>query len=201
MNCCCLLLNISSPSFLKTEFQLFLQYQLDGQGNCYYEFELNGDITYIRWIPDDGGQWILEDKSTNTVYYYFPSENVCPVSTLEDWEPTEAAFPITYLYISATACENPEIDIPTIEVPNPNCNEPIPCKYINLLKKQKAALALDVAANKPYEVLGLKGCEENWNNLLMRHLIIDALKCVPQGVYSEATENCLINKLTETCNC
>jgi len=200
MNCCCLLLNIGTPLF-KSEFQLFLQYQLDEEGNCYYEFPLGDGTIVIRWIAEEGGQWIMEDKDTNVLYYYFPSEYVCPASTLENWEPTEAAFPLSMFYLSATACENPEIDIPSIEVPNPNCNEPIPCKYINLLKKQKAALALDVAANKPYEVLGLKGCEENWNNLLMRHLIIDALKCVPQGVYSEATENCLINKLTETCNC
>jgi len=186
-------------------FQLFLQPNLDDNGSCFYEFIVEG-IPVLIYI--DSSNWIFSADNINL--YSLPiseTNNECPQSELSDWTPFLGAEnplpPITSMFLSQVACEDEpqDVDIPIPVTPASNCNEPFSCKFVNLLKKQKRALAVDIAANRNYEVFGLKECDKNWNNLFMRYLIIDALECVPQGVYSEATENCLINKLTENCNC
>lgn len=211
--CCCLLLNIEftvgvEPDVQSYVTQLLLEPEFNEQGECFYTINL--PITppppspfVLSWgIVKKTEGWAI--SINNEDLYVFESEYVCPISTLEDWESLQGEdpiFEITSLFISPVSCEDPEIDVPDIIVPDPNCDEPYACRFTNLLKKQKYALSVDIASNSKNQVFGLKGCEENWNNLFMRHLIIDALKCIPQGVYSEATENCLINKLTENCNC
>lgn len=207
--CCCFLLNIEYK-ILGEEFvvQLLLEPQYDESGQCYYDIQLpvpsfSIDLV-LSWgtIKKEDEGWAISLDGEDV--YVFESDYVCPISTLENWEYVGGGISeleITSLYISPIECTNPEIDVPVIQVPDPNCDEPFSCKFVNLLKKQKAALALDIAANRNHEMFGLKGCADNWNNLFMRSLIIDALQCVPYGVYSEATENCLINKLTENCNC
>lgn len=207
--CCCLLLNAeyTYDGQNYSILNLLLEPQFDDNGNCFYEIEAALPSTAVpailSWgtvVKEDVG-WTLSFNGEDV--YFFGSDYVCPLSSTSDWAQISPTSPIDLdsVYISPIDCTEPDIDIPDLDIPDPNCNEPFSCKFVNLLKKQRASLAVDVAGNSNYEVFGLKGCEENWNNLFMRSLIIDALECVPQAVYSEATENCLINKLTETCNC
>lgn len=137
--------------------------------------------------------WVIKDESGNILYYLPVSCEECPESELSDWISTgfcDAEFSITSLDIKQVDCYEDE-----------KCYEAFSCKFANLIKKQKMSLALDIAKIKDQEVFGLKGCDENWNNIFMRYLIMDAIQCTPYGVYSESTENCLINKLSENCNC
>ena len=219
MSCCCILLNIeTTPPNLarkakKGEFgrgpsSPFYQWSIQPIPDkitdlCTYPFNIGEDYYVISWVNEEGGQWQIKTEY-GVVLYYFPSEYVCPVSDLGDWSMTPDGgdlFPITSLFISETTCNDPEIDIPTEGNHVLNCDEYFSCKFVNLLKKQKAVLSDDISKIKNYQVFGLKGCHEKWENIFMRHLIMDALKCSPYGVYSEDTENCLINRLTENCNC
>jgi hypothetical protein len=208
MSCCCILLNVEIVPFKGDDFsfQWSIEPEIDPKTDlCYYSFSFEGDIFYIVWVPTeiDGGRWQIQD-SLGTVLYYLPSAYVCPVSNLNDWIMTPEGgefFTLVSLFISETACSDPEIDIPTEGNHILNCDEYFSCKFVNLLKKQKAVLSDDISKIKNYQVFGLKGCHEKWENIFMRHLIMDALKCSPYGVYSEDTENCLINRLTENCNC
>ena len=217
MSCCCILLNVEvvppsgarmekGPKPFNPSIQWSIEPDIDPETElCYYKFSFEKDIFFIVWVPTeiDGGQWQITDID-GVVLYYLPSEYVCPVSSLGDWSMTPEGgdnFPIDSLFISETACSDPEIDIPTEGNHILNCDEYFSCKFVNLLKKQKAVLSDDISKIKNHQVFGLKGCNEKWENIFMRHLIMDALKCSPYGVYSEDTENCLINRLTENCNC
>lgn len=217
MSCCCILLNVEvvppsgarmekGPKPFNPSIQWSIKPDVDPETElCYYQFSFEEDIFFIVWVPTeiDGGRWQIQD-SLGTVLYYLPSAYVCPVSNLNDWITTPEGgefFTLVSLFISETACSDPEIDIPTEGNNILNCDEYFSCKFVNLLKKQKAVLSDDISKIKNYQVFGLKGCHEKWENIFMRHLIMDALKCSPYGVYSEDTENCLINRLTENCNC
>lgn len=212
MSCCCIIVNITSPDLLRItkqpNAQWFLTPIIGEDGLCYYEIVItdpggNEFIFTLIWTNADGGQWNFVNNDTGNTLYYFPSEYTCPVSEFSQWVPTEfsSEFTLTDLYIAEVSCDEPEVTEPTEGNNIPNYDEFFSCKYTNLLKKKRADLALDVAANRNHEMFGLKGCEENWNNLYMRYLIIDALQCSPYGVYSEETERCLIGKLNENCNC
>lgn len=219
MNCCCILLNIEFPTPLLKGFpgegdfikpianpsaQWFIEPEEDEEtGLCNYSFIVGKDKYIILWSNDDSGQWQITDID-GVVLYYLPSEYVCPVSSLGDWFMTPEgaeSFTLISLFISETSCSDPVIDIPTEGNHILNCDEYFSCKFVNLIKKQKAVLSNDISKIKNYQVFDLKGCNDKWENIFMKHLIIDALKCSPYGVYSEDTENCLINKLTENCNC
>ena len=215
MSCCCILLNveIAPPSEAKKErgpepFNPSLQWSIQPipdkiTGLCTYPFNIGEDYYVISWVNEEGGQWQIKTEY-GIVLYYLPSEYACPISNLGDWSMTPEGgdlFPIVSLFISETTCKDPEIDIPTEGNHILNCDEYFSCKFVNLVKKQKAVLSDDISKIKNYQVFGLKGCHEKWENIFMRHLIMDALKCSPYGVYSEDTENCLINRLTENCNC
>jgi len=139
--------------------------------------------------------WYIKDEITGVILYYLPlGDDGCPVSEFTDWIPTglgNGSLVLNDLKITKRDCyDTPE-----------KCYEAFSCKFTNLIKKNKLQLSLDIASNRNHEMFGLKGCEENWNNIFMRYLIMDVLECSPYGFYSESTENCLINKLSENCNC
>ena len=215
MSCCCILLNIETapPSVARKEkgrepsnpsYQWFIEPEADKiTGLCIYPFNIGESRYILSWTDADGGQWQITDEY-GLLLHWFVSEYVCPVSTLSEWSSTpdgDFLLPLDSLFISETACSDPEIDIPTEGNHILNCDEYFSCKFVNLLKKQKAVLSDDISKIKNHQVFGLIGCNEKWENIFMRHLIMDALKCSPYGVYSEDTENCLINRLTENCNC
>ena len=145
-------------------------------------------------MPTEVKNWVIKDDSGNILYYLPISCDECPESGLSDWISTgqcDAEFSIESLKITQVDCYDDE----------QKCYEAFSCKFANLIKKQKMSLAKDIAKNRDKEVFDLKGCDDNWNNIFMRYLIMDAIQCSPYGYYSESTENCLINKLSENCNC
>ena len=54
---------------------------------------------------------------------------------------------------------------------------------------------------KTAEVYGLKECNDGWENIYKKYLIIKALECCPYDEYSLDDEKCLIGHLTDNCNC
>lgn len=147
---------------------------------------------------------LVYDISVSTWFLYLDTEIVasyvgldenCPQSYSSEWNIITVLNFEFILY--AIECDMNNDDIPA-DVEPINCD--IPCSNSNLLKKQKSALSRDIADISKREIFGLK-CGDNWENIFMRSLIIDALSCIPYGVYSKDTEACLISKLTDKCNC
>lgn len=87
------------------------------------------------------------------------------------------------------------------EVNIPICDEVFPCKYGNLLKKQKSILAKEIAAIKNFEIFGVGSCDVSWDVIFAKSLIIEALECLPYGLYTQDEERCLIGQLIDNCNC
>ena len=144
------------------------------------------------------GFWQMADMSNpSNIYFVSSVSSDCPESTAsESWDEL-VKFPYSDFIIYSIDCDANNNDIPA-DVEPINCD--VPCSNGNLLKKQKSSLSKDIADISKREVFGLK-CSDNWENIFMRSLIIDALSCIPYGVYSKDTEACLISKLTDKCNC
>jgi len=137
--------------------------------------------------------WEMYDGLT-LIAFYNTSNSYCPEAPEDDWDIVLGRFKFI-LY--AKECNPNNNDIPA-DVDPINCD--VPCTNGNLLKKQKASLSNDIADISKREVFGLK-CNDNWENIFMRSLIIDALSCLPYGFYSKDEEQCLIGNLTDKCNC
>jgi hypothetical protein len=73
-------------------------------------------------------------------------------------------------------------------------------RFSNFIKKKKYELVDDIDAIRPKELFGLK-CGPEWSTLFKHHLIMDVLHCLPYGVLCEESEQCLMNNLSENCNC
>lgn len=145
------------------------------------------------------GFWTIVDESNPSNVYFtsFYSSN-CPDSIFDGvWTKTDVVFMYDTFVIYRVPCEVGDNDIPA-DVDPPYCD--VPCRNGNFLKKQKAILGKNIADISKREVFGLK-CEDNWEHIFMKSLIIDGLSCLPYGVYSEDEEACLIGKLTDKCNC
>lgn len=152
-------------------------------------------VTLLLSIVD--GVWQIADMSNpENIYSVSNISSDCPESiSFESWVNVPRL--ILDFIIYRIECDINNNDIPA-DVEPINCD--IPCSNGNLLKKQKSALSKDIADISKREIFGLK-CGDNWENIFMRSLIIDALSCIPYGVYSKDTEACLISKLTDKCNC
>jgi len=152
-------------------------------------------VTLLLSIVD--GVWQMADMSNPSIVYFVSNISFdCPESIYsESW--VNVSRLIADFIIYRIECDINNNDIPA-DVEPINCD--IPCTNGNLLKKQKASLANDIADISKREVFGLK-CNDNWENIFMRSLIIDALSCLPYGIYSKDEEQCLIGNLTDNCNC
>jgi hypothetical protein len=73
-------------------------------------------------------------------------------------------------------------------------------RFSNFIKKKKYELVEDIDTIRPKELFGLK-CGPEWSTLFKHHLIMDVLHCLPYGVLCEESEQCLMNNLSENCNC
>ena len=161
-------------------------------------------INYTFFYSYANAYSFVYDELTATWFFYLGASLIasyegldanCPQSYGYDWT-YEGRLEFDFI-LYAVECDINNDDIPA-DVEPLYCD--IPCTNGNLLKKQKSALSKDIADISKREVFGLK-CGDNWENIFMRSLIIDALSCVPYGVYSKDTEACLISKLTDKCNC
>lgn len=70
----------------------------------------------------------------------------------------------------------------------------------NLLKKKKLIFVKEIASIRNKELFGLK-CGTDWEDLYKKHLIFDVLWCLPYNSICDEDQQCLINKLSENCNC
>lgn len=146
----------------------------------------------------DGVWKIVDESNVNNVYFTSSFSDDCPESVFNGiWTKSELEFIYDTFIIYRIPCEVSNNDIPA-DVDPLYCD--VPCKNGNFLKKQKAILGKNIADISKREVFGLK-CEDNWEHIFMKSLIIDGLSCLPYGVYSEDEEACLIGKLTDKCNC
>lgn len=153
---------------------------------------------FILLLSIVDGFWQMADMSNPAdVYFTSTISSDCPESISADSWTNIKIFPYLNFIIYRIECEIENDDVPA-DIEPIDCN--VPCVNSNLLKKQKSALSKDIADISKREVFGLK-CSDNWENIFMRSLIIDALSCIPYGVYSKDTEACLISKLIDKCNC
>lgn len=162
--------------------------------------ELAGGSIYIKYNPVTQS-WELwsQSKVLAVISTTFPGQisDICPVSSANDW----IQFPENELLLLGINPCPEDVYVPEIGNAGEEICEPYaPCRNKNLLSKSAVQLSKDIASISKREVFGFN-CEDAWNNIFMRSLIIDALNCLPYGTYSQEVEQCLIGKLTDKCNC
>ena len=170
-------------------------------GKSYYTwYDETLDVNFqLNWSSANNRWEVFNLLVVDTIVVMLPEDTDCPANAIENlWQVISIELDTFCTYIDCSV--NNIIDVPVINIPE-DCNEYYPCRNQNLLKKSRKDLSLSVPSMKNLELFGVSGCEQTWENIFMRYLIIDALNCLPYGVYSEDTENCLISKLKENCNC
>jgi len=73
-------------------------------------------------------------------------------------------------------------------------------RFTNFIRKQRSILVDETSYIRSKEVFGLQ-CGGDWQDIFRKHLIIDTLSCLPDGVLCEEQEECLIENLYKNCNC
>lgn len=73
-------------------------------------------------------------------------------------------------------------------------------RFTNFIRKQRSILVDETSYIRSKEVFGLQ-CGGDWEDIFRKHLIIDTLSCLPDGVLCEEQEECLIENLYKNCNC
>lgn len=126
----------------------------------------------------------------------------CPFSDIVANITVPGFMAITEWIVFPVECNVEDNDLPIDEEEDVvNCAELFSCKFVNLIKKEKANLSNDIASMRNKELFGIGACKTSWNDIFRNYLIMDALQCAPYGTYSKEDENCLISKLSENCNC
>jgi len=189
--CECIRLNVYSSDSQVYQFQLN---QLGYYNGFYYWSYTIGGVTYFIWFDTVSSSWILSDA--------LGSSDDASVSATLDFNGCPFGEWIVYSrkidsLISFECTSEPE---PPIEVIEENCSPYEICKYDNLLKRNRVSLSKDIASISKREVYGFN-CGDAWQNIFTKSMVIDALSCLPYGVYTEDEERCLIEKLNDKCNC
>lgn len=172
------------------------QYQLNQLGyyNGFYYWSYTFDeTTYFIWFDPISSSWIFSDALGSSENLLATLDfNGCPFG---EW--MVASSKLISSIISFECTSEPE---PPIEVIEENCSPYEICKYDNLLKRNRVSLSKDIASISKREVYGFN-CGDAWQNIFTKSMVIDALSCLPYGVYTEDEERCLIEKLNDKCNC
>ena len=122
-----------------------------------------------------------------TTVSYSNSTGDCPFGVYSSYsEVTNNDQIITHFSIKGTECFD-------------CCNYYTP-RFSNFIKKKKYELVDNINDIRSKEIFGLK-CGPEWSTLFKHHLIMDVLHCLPYGVLCEESEQCLMNNLSENCNC
>lgn len=187
--CECIRVNVYSSEPEVYQFQLN---QLGYYNDFYYWSYTFEEETYFIWFLNSASLWIMSSElgSTDDVLAILFFDG-CPFG---EW--IVYSIKIDSL-ISFECTSEPK---PPIEVIEENCNPYESCKYDNLLKRNRVSLSKDIASISKREVYGFN-CGDAWQNIFTKSMIIDALSCLPYGVYTEDEERCLIEKLNDKCNC
>lgn len=152
-------------------------------GYPYYSFSItSGDTPMTFYLFFNGEYWGVSQVMSESPLYYtsLDSTNECPFG----------GYNVGGLFnrfsVSGTECFD--------------CCDYYTPRFSNFIKKKKYELVEDIDAIRPKELFGFK-CGPEWSSLFKHHLIMDVLHCLPYGVLCEEEEQCLMNNLSENCNC
>jgi hypothetical protein len=150
-------------------------------GYQYYSFELQLTPTPATfYLFYSGAKWIMSDSLDGNIYTELLTDNSCPFGPYTFYKP------VTSFSVIGSEC----FDCCDYDVPSNR----------NLLKKKKLIFVKEIASIRNKELFGLK-CGTDWEDLYKKHLIFDVLWCLPYGTVCDEDQQCLINKLSENCNC
>jgi hypothetical protein len=150
-------------------------------GYQYYSFELLLTPTPATfYLFYSGAKWIMSDSLDGNIYTELLTDNSCPFGPYTFYKP------VTSFSVIGSEC----FDCCDYDVPSNR----------NLLKKKKLIFVKEIASIRNKELFGLK-CGTDWEDLYKKHLIFDVLWCLPYGTVCDEDQQCLINKLSENCNC
>jgi hypothetical protein len=187
--CECLRVNVYSAD---SEVYQFQSNQLGYYNGFYYWSYTIGIETYFTWFNIESSSWVVSDTLGFSEDLLASLDfDGCPFG---EW--TIFSDKIDSI-ISFECTEEPN---PPIDVIEETCSPYEICKYDNLLKRNRVSLSKDIASISKREVYGFN-CGDAWQTIFTKSMIIDALSCLPYGVYTEDEERCLIGKLNDKCNC
>ena len=187
--CECLRVNVYLADSQVYQFQLN---QLGYYNGFYYWSYTIEEETYFIWFDTVSSSWVISDTLGFSEDLLASLDfDGCPFG---EW--TIFSDKIDSI-ISFECTEEPN---PPIDVIEETCSPYEICKYDNLLKRNRVSLSKDIASISKREVYGFN-CGDAWQTIFTKSMIIDALSCLPYGVYTEDEERCLIGKLNDKCNC
>jgi hypothetical protein len=166
-------------SIVKDENENVLAYN----GYPYYSFTIYvDDVATTFYLFFNGEYWGVSQVISESPLYYtsLDSTNECPFGG----------------YLSGASFE--KFSVTGSECFD--CCDYYTPRFSNFIKKKKYELVEDIDAIRSKELFGFK-CGPEWSSLFKHHLIMDVLHCLPYGVLCEEEEQCLMNNLSENCNC
>ena len=149
----------------------------------YYSFNiihLGNPMTFYLFF--NGEYWGVSQVISESPLYYTSliSDNICPFGGYN------AGALFDRFSVSGPECFD--------------CCDYYTPRFSNFIKKKKYELVEDIDNIRSKEIFGFK-CGPEWSSLFKHHLIMDVLHCLPYGVLCEESEQCLMNNLSENCNC
>lgn len=187
--CCDDKLNIDF-TFDGDEYSVVAEIAVDEFGNTlgynnypYYSFSithLGTPMTFYLFF--NGEYWGVSQAISQSPLYYtsLRSDNLCPFGGYN------AGALFDRFSVTGTECFD--------------CCDYYTPRFSNFIKKKKYELVDDINDIRSKEIFGFK-CGPEWSSLFKHHLIMDVLHCLPYGVLCEESEQCLMNNLSENCNC
>jgi len=187
--CCDDILNVSFK-FGATNYSVTASIAVDEFGNTlgynsypYYSFSityLGSPMTFYLFF--NGEYWGVSQAISESPLYYtsLRSDNECPFG------PYVSGGLFDRFSVTGSECFD--------------CCDYYTPRFSNFIKKKKYELVEDIDAIRSKEIFGFK-CGPEWSTLFKHHLILDVLHCLPYGVLCEEEEQCLMNNLSENCNC
>lgn len=187
--CCDETLNITFK-FGASNYSVVANIAIDEFGNTlgyngypYYSFNithLGNPMTFYLFF--NGQYWAVSQALSQSALYYtsLRSDNICPFGGYN------AGALFDRFSVTGSECFD--------------CCDYYTPRFSNFIKKKKYELVEDIDAIRPRELFGFK-CGPEWSSLFKHHLIMDVLHCLPYGVLCEEEEQCLMNNLSENCNC
>ena len=154
-------------------------------GYQYYSFELQlTPYPATFYLYYTGASWVMSDSvdEEGAIYAELLSTNSCPFGP---YILVKGGLVTSFSVIGAECFDCCDYDIPSNR---------------NLLKKKKLIFVKEIASIRNKELFGLK-CGSDWEDLYKKHLIFDVLWCLPYNSICDEDQQCLINKLSENCNC
>jgi hypothetical protein len=155
---------------------------LGHNGIQYYVFNDGSKDLYIYF---NGTAWVVGANFSDEDYISTSSGD-CPYGFYTKLPYTGVGDPFKIIQIKGVKCFD--------------CCDYYTPRFTNFIRKQRAILVDETSYIRSKEVFGLQ-CGGDWQDIFRKHLIIDTLSCLPDGVLCEEQEECLIENLYKNCNC